>query len=166
MYRLVSDFLHDWSHESEATMKIFNTLTDETLEQRVTPGGRSIKQIAWHIAISLPEMMSKAGLTMGPFVEKAPPDLTAAIIKSSYEIDSKKVADEVKEKWNDKALAEEVNMYGQMWSRGTVLAVLVNHQIHHRAQLTVLMRQAGLSVPGIYGPAKEEWAQMGMPPQE
>jgi hypothetical protein len=25
------------------------------------------------------------------------------------------------------------------------------------------MRQAGLVVPGIYGPAREEWAKMGMP---
>jgi hypothetical protein len=25
------------------------------------------------------------------------------------------------------------------------------------------MRQAGLKVPGIYGPAREDWASMGMP---
>jgi len=25
------------------------------------------------------------------------------------------------------------------------------------------MRQAGLKVPGIYGPAREEWAQYGLP---
>ena len=28
--------------------------------------------------------------------------------------------------------------------------------------MTVLMRQAGLTVPGVYGPAKEEWATAGM----
>jgi hypothetical protein len=28
--------------------------------------------------------------------------------------------------------------------------------------MTVLMRQAGLKVPGVYGPAREEWAGMGM----
>ncbi len=28
--------------------------------------------------------------------------------------------------------------------------------------MTVLMRQAGLTVPGIYGPSKEEWANLGM----
>lgn len=28
--------------------------------------------------------------------------------------------------------------------------------------MTVLMRQAGLVVPGIYGPSKEEWANFGM----
>jgi len=29
-----------------------------------------------------------------------------------------------------------------------------------------LMRQAGLKVPGIYGPSKEEWALMGMPARD
>ena len=29
-------------------------------------------------------------------------------------------------------------------------------------QMTVLLRQAGSSVPGVMGPAKEEWTQMGM----
>jgi uncharacterized damage-inducible protein DinB len=57
-------------------------------------------------------------------------------------------------------------MYGQMWVRGKTLGVLVTHQIHHRGQLTVLLRLAGLKVPGVYGPAKEEWAKMGMLVQE
>ena len=30
--------------------------------------------------------------------------------------------------------------------------------------MTVLMRQAGLRVPGIYGPAREDWSGMGMEP--
>jgi uncharacterized damage-inducible protein DinB len=53
-------------------------------------------------------------------------------------------------------------MYGQRWKRGFTLTALVEHQIHHRGQMTVLMRQAGLRVPGIYGPAREDWASMGM----
>jgi uncharacterized damage-inducible protein DinB len=28
--------------------------------------------------------------------------------------------------------------------------------------MTVLMRQAGLRVPGVYGPSQEEWSQFGM----
>ncbi len=35
-----------------------------------------------------------------------------------------------------------------------------------RGQMTVLMRQAVLAVPGIYGPAEEEWAAMRLPPQD
>ena len=32
--------------------------------------------------------------------------------------------------------------------------------------LYVLMRQAGLAVPGVYGPSKEEWGAYGMPAQD
>jgi len=40
------------------------------------------------------------------------------------------------------------------------------HQAHHRGQMTVLMRQAGMKVPGVYGPSKEEWSAFGMEPME
>jgi hypothetical protein len=51
-------------------------------------------------------------------------------------------------------------------TNGSLLLFLLQHQSHHRGQMTVLMRQAGLSVPGIYGPSKEEWARFGMEPQK
>ncbi|MGB5893715.1 MAG: DinB family protein, partial [Ignavibacteriaceae bacterium] len=37
---------------------------------------------------------------------------------------------------------------------------------HHRGQLTVIMRLAGLKVLGVYGPAGEERANMGIKAQE
>ena len=46
-------------------------------------------------------------------------------------------------------------MYGQKWKKKFTLQALILHEIHHRGQITVLMRQAGLRVPGSYGPAKE-----------
>ena len=63
-------------------------------------------------------------------------------------------------------LEKEDTMYGEQWQRKVTLTSLVFHQIHHRAQIEVLMRQAGLRVPGLYGPSKEEWAAMGMTPQD
>jgi uncharacterized damage-inducible protein DinB len=54
-------------------------------------------------------------------------------------------------------------MYGETWKRGQTLLYLMLHNAHHRGQITVLMRQAGLPVVGIYGPAREEWEAMGMP---
>ena len=68
--------------------------------------------------------------------------------------------------WDDATLAVEDDMYGMQWKRGMTLAVLINHEIHHRGQMSVLMRQAGLTVPGVFGPAKEEWAELGAPPPE
>ena len=55
-------------------------------------------------------------------------------------------------------------MYGATWPRSFTLFVLIGHEIHHRGQMTVLMRQAGLKVPGIYGPSYEEWVNYKMQP--
>lgn len=32
--------------------------------------------------------------------------------------------------------------------------------------MMTLMRIAGLPVPDVYGPAREDWAKLGMPAQE
>ena len=53
-------------------------------------------------------------------------------------------------------------MYGEKWMRGVTLRVVTEHEVHHRGQMTILMRQAGLKVPGLFGPAKEEWSEFGM----
>ena len=166
MFRTISDFIDDWAYESSATLKIFNVLTDQSLNQKVTPGGRSLGRLAWHITQSLPNMLNRAGLTIGTEDKSLPVPSNVSIIISEYEKFSKKVSDEVRQNWSDKSLLEEINAFGEKWSKGKVLAALIGHQTHHRAQMTVLMRQAGLKVPGVYGPAKEEWSAMGKPAQE
>ena len=65
--------------------------------------------------------------------------------------------------WKDATLDETDNMYGETWRRGLTLQILLLHQTHHRGQMTVLMRQAGLPVVGMYGPTKEDWTKYGMP---
>ena len=65
-----------------------------------------------------------------------------------------------------KDLTDAIDMYGQKWKKKFILQVLITHQIHHRAQMTVIMRLLNIPVPGIYGPSKEEWTQFGMTPQE
>jgi uncharacterized damage-inducible protein DinB len=34
--------------------------------------------------------------------------------------------------------------------------VVMNHLIHHRAQLTMYLRMAEIPVPGLYGPSADE----------
>jgi alanyl-tRNA synthetase len=57
-------------------------------------------------------------------------------------------------------------MWAASANRVAALDVLIKHQTHHRGQLTIGMRQAGLVTPGMYGPAKEEWTAMGVPAPE
>jgi uncharacterized damage-inducible protein DinB len=164
MIRTISDFLTMWTNESAGTLKVFRTLTDESLKQKVTPEGRSLGFIAWHITTTLGEMTSQAGLPVAAPGEKDPMPAVACAIADAYENGARAVTDAVKANWTDAQLDDEVPMYGESWKKGLVLAALIGHQCHHRGQMTVLMRQAALKVPGVYGPAKEEWANFGMAP--
>jgi uncharacterized damage-inducible protein DinB len=163
MYRTIQDFINDWKYENEATLKVFKNLTDASLNQKITPDSRSLGFLAWHITITLGEMGGKAGLSVGAPPEDSPVPAKASDIVAAYEKAGASVASEIKEKWNDAMLLELIDMYGEKWTRAATLGSLVKHQIHHRAQMTVLMRQAGLKIPGVYGPSREEWAQMEIP---
>ncbi len=164
MIRTISDFLNAWTNESAGTLKVLRTLTDESLKQMVTPEGRSLGFIAWHITTSLGEMTTQAGLPVTAPGDKDPMPDSACAIADAYDNSAQAIANAVKENWTDAQLEDDVPMYGESWKKAFVLAVLIAHQCHHRGQMTVLMRQAGLKVPGIYGPAKEEWALYGMAP--
>ena len=166
MVRRVQDFDKDWGVEYEGTLKVFRNLTDASLGQRVGPEGRTLGRLAWHITQSIPEMMNRTGLEVDASEENAPVPESAAHIVAAYERLGAAVRAQVRERWTDDTLAETRDMYGEPWPIGFTLEVLIRHQTHHRGQMTVLMRQAGLTVPGVYGPAREEWVAYGMPPQE
>ncbi len=165
MYRTIEDFIKVWKYESESTAKTLKYLTDSALPTKVTEEGRSLGFLAWHIVITLGEMGGHMGLIVNAPPENSEEPKDAEKIVLAYEIAAMSLEVEVQSKWNDQMLLEVIEMYGEKWRRGDALSALIRHEIHHRAQMTVLMRQAGLKVPGIYGPAKEEWADIGMSAQ-
>ena len=163
MFRRVTDFRKSWEQETESTLKVLGALTDASLGQAVTRDDRTLGRLAWHLATSLAEMMERTGLAIGGPAHEAPPPSSAAVIATAYEAAAKAVASGVSG-WSDATLEIEDEMYGEKWPRALTLQALVVHQAHHRGQMTVLMRQAGLKVPGVYGPSREEWAAFGMTP--
>lgn len=163
MFRKIEDFQKAWSYEAEMTGKALTNLTDDSLSQKVTEDGRTVGFIGWHLAITNGEMLGLVGLTIdAPAVDSECPT-SAAEIAAAYERSGKSVGEEVGKNWTDDTLLQEDEMYGETWSRGMTLFYLIAHQAHHRGQMTVLMRQAGVPVPGVYGPSKEEWAAFGAP---
>jgi uncharacterized damage-inducible protein DinB len=151
-----------WKTEMEGTLRLFRQLTDNSLAQAVTAGNRTLGRIAWHITTTIPEMMGRTGLDLAGVDPNAPIPSTAKDIVLAYEMVSARLLEKVMAEWSDATLAVTDNLYGEMWTRGFTLTVLLHHQIHHRGQMTILMRQAGLKVPGIYGPSQEEWATYNM----
>jgi uncharacterized damage-inducible protein DinB len=166
MYSKVTEFIEDWEYESESTLRVFEQLTDDSLNKKFNDNVRTPGRLAWHIVTTLGEMVQRTGLKFDATPEDATLPSTVKEIRDEYKRSSDGMINAVKKEWKDESLLEEVNLYGQNWKKGKVLSVLVNHQTHHRGQLTVIMRFAGLKVPGVYGPAKEEWANMGMEAQE
>ncbi|UOQ44219.1 DinB family protein [Halobacillus salinarum] len=160
MYQTIESFVSEYEHERTLTLNLLTALTDASLSKEVAPGYRTLGSLAWHLVPS-GGILSPTGLRFETTAEQNAP-ASASEIALAYEKTSQSLIDAVKKQWTDAALQESATIYGQEWTKGFTLAVFLKHEIHHRGQLTILMRQAGLPVSGVYGPTKEEWAAMGM----
>ena len=166
MFRAIEDFRKSWQYESEATAKVFDYLTQDSLDKRVTDDGRSLRDLAWHITQTVTEMPGQAGYAVEGARHEQPAPESLKEIQEAYRSAARSCSDVLGSQLSDEKLTETLSMYGQDgWTYGGLLTALISHQAHHRGQMTVLMRQAGLVVPGVYGPAKEEWAAMGLEAQ-
>lgn len=153
MFTAVRHFSRLWAHEAAQTARVFATLTDASLSQRVAEGHRTLGDLAWHVVVSPREIAAHAGLEFAGPTKRQPAPTRAAELHANYVDAAKTLGEAVDDAWTDDMLKAKVPFYGQEIPRGIVLATILHHEIHHRGQMTVLMRQAGLKVPGVYGPA-------------
>jgi len=165
MFNTINEFKQAWESEAQATMKVFDYLSDEGITQKVTPDTRSLGFLGWHLASSLREMPSQIGMKDESPLDPNYEPQNVQEIKEAYS-KANEMLNNFLTTVNDETLKQEFDIYGQKWTAGFLLSALITHQIHHRGQMTVLMRQAGLKVPGIYGPSKEEWGNYGAPAQK
>ncbi|AZN39666.1 DinB family protein [Paenibacillus albus] len=161
MFTSVQDFINDYSRESQGTQKLLDALTDESLKQEVVPGGRTLGFLAWHLVHNDKGMLQVIGIKFKAPAAHSEPPQSAAVIAQTYRETAAAILD-ASAQWSDDKLQESNALFGQTWKNGFTLIQFMKHEVHHRGQLTVLMRQAGLPVAGVYGPSKEEWERMGM----
>ena len=155
MFNRVQDFLRTWEFESAQTARLLDGITDAALSQSVAPGHRTMGELAWHLTTALREIAGKTGLQFHAPEKTAPQPSTAVEIRQNYRGAARNLSKAIADNWSDEDLQQRNDVYGMEWENGTTLMVLLHHQIHHRGQLTVLMRQAGLKLPGIYGPSAD-----------
>lgn len=163
MYRTIEDFISEWNKEAALTQKVLDGLTDVSLQQQVYPEGRTLGRIAWHFVTNIPEYLTEFGVLVDkvPNPEEVP---SAKEMADAFREVSARAADALREQWTDDSLAQIQNAFGRMESNAMILMGLIKHIVHHRGQVTVLMRQAGVPVPAVYGPPKEGWAKLGITP--
>lgn len=160
MFISIEEFITEWKHEAENTEKLLSVLTDDSLDQSIGEDLKSLGELTWHVTSSIKEIISHTGLQFEGPSEKDELPGTAKEILEAYSKVSNALVEAVQSKWNDDSLKEIINAFGFEMPIFALLRMTIQHQTHHRGQMTVLMRQAGLVIPGMYGPSKEEWANI------
>jgi len=149
----VPTFREAFEAESGKTRDLLASLTDDALSQRIAPGVRNLGEVAWHLPQSLGSICGQLGLVIDAPPAPAPAPGTLAELMEAYDRARSDLLVAVGA-WSDEALLDVTDVYGEQWTRGHTLRVLLDHEIHHRGQCVVLMRQAGLEPPPLYGPVK------------
>lgn len=154
MYRKIEDFVEDWEQSAEGTLRVIQAITDDQLDFSIVEGHNSLGWLAWHLVGAAGAFSQFAGLSVDGISQNDPQPKKISNIAATYERISAKLTKEV-QNLTDDSLTEEVSSFVGLTERGRLLRGLIDHQTHHRGQMTVLLRQAGLTVPPIMGPTQE-----------
>jgi uncharacterized damage-inducible protein DinB len=160
--RLVDPLLMELDQEAQTTQRILERVPDNKLTWRPHPKSYSQGQLALHIA-SVPGNVSAAA-AQDTFEA---PNFSQSEPKSRQEIldtFSKGLAS-AKDTLNKMDDARLMSMWS-LTRNGKVLmtiprigflrSILMNHNYHHRGQLSVYLRMLDVPVPSIYGPSADE----------
>lgn len=155
MYRMKEDFLQEWKHASQGTLKVLEALTDDKLEQAIVKEHNTLGWLGWHLANSLSFFGGQVGLKVDAAGQPNDVPSHANEIVAAFSRASEQLQQEV-EKLTDEQFVEAIDSFAGKVPRGSLLRSMIDHQTHHRGQMTVLLRQAGLKVPGVMGPTVED----------
>ena len=156
-------FLSAWDREAESTLKLLRALPATQYDFRPDVGGRSMGELAWHLAEG--DAYMSDGIDAGRFAMDAkPPNIerprTVEALAPGYERIHREAVARIR-KLKPEDLDRSVPFFtGPMLIRDILWGMIISHGIHPRGQLTLMCRLAGGQAPGLYGPNREEMAAM------
>ena len=155
MISKIEHFLGHYAMESEITSRVLAAVTDGALGTEHIAGESNLGDLCYHVAISPTYLLREIGIEMPEFEHHAPAGINCAqFVQIHNDVTAKARAQTANLSPED--LQEVHNVFGQMeMNKGMMLGLILSHEVHHRGQISVLMRQAGLVVPSIYGPNHE-----------
>lgn len=162
MYVTIADFIREWKWEAGLTQKVLEGLTDDSLNQKVYPEGRTLGRIAWHFTTNIPEYLAHFGFKINEVENANDVPTSAKEIAETFKQISSSVIKNIEEQWTDESLKEVQIAFGREETNAQIFMGLIKHIVHHRGQVTILMRQAGIKPFGVYGPPREDWIHLGV----
>jgi uncharacterized damage-inducible protein DinB len=164
---IIEKIIPEYQSECKLTRKTLERVPFEHADWKPHPKSMSMNQLASHIvdsqgwaipACTTDEMHFDPG-TWKPFVAKDSADLL-----KKFDENVKDAVDTMKTV-SDEALFRTWRMIGpggkvfmEMPRIAVIRGMVMNHTIHHRAQLTVYLRLKDVPVPSIYGPSADDSA--------
>ncbi|MEO8573093.1 MAG: DinB family protein [Pyrinomonadaceae bacterium] len=160
--RIADSILMEMDQEAETTRRLFDVIPDDKLSWRPHPKARSLGELAMHIA-TIPA--SVAGIAELDFKEAGtfpvdPEATSRAQLLEVFEESLKKGKQIVNSTDDARAVAE-----WKLTKDGTTLfamprigfwrSILLNHNYHHRGQLSAYLRELDVVLPSIYGPSAD-----------
>lgn len=159
---IAESLLRELEQEAKTTRRVLERVPDDKLEFRPHHKSWTLGQLALHVA-NLPGGIAQLS-TMSP--AQAPnfnqdSAKSAAELVPAFEASLNRARQLLGGATDEELMADWVLMNGseEIW-RVPRLALLrtlmLNHQYHHRGQLTVYLRELNVPVPSIYGPSADE----------
>ncbi len=156
-------FLSTWDREANNTVKLLEALPAEQYDFRPDAGGRSLGELAWHLAEG--DAYMSHGIEAGQFSMGAkPPNIerprTIEALAPGYERVHREAVARIR-KLQPEDLDRSIDFFtGPRSIRDILWDGIILHGIHHRGQLSLMCRLAGGQAPGLYGPNREEVVAM------
>lgn len=155
--------LMEMDQEAETTRRLFEIIPEDKLSWRPHPKARSLGQLALHIA-RIPAGIAELGKPDTAEAPDFPPDpepkSRAEIIEKFAE--SLKHAKEIVGATDDEraqaiwTLTKDGKTLMAIPRIGLWRSIMMNHNYHHRGQLSTYLRELDVVLPSIYGPSADE----------
>ena len=156
-------FLSAWDREAENTLTLLRALPATQYDFRPDAGGRSLGELAWHLAEG--DAYISYGIEKGQFtMEAKPPSIerprSVEALAPGYDRIHREAVARIR-KLKPEDLDRSIPFFtGPSSIRDLLWNAIIAHGIHHRGQLSLMCRLAGGQTPGLYGPNREEVAAM------
>jgi uncharacterized damage-inducible protein DinB len=160
---LVDGLLRELEQEAPATRRVLERVPNEHLAWRPHPKARTLGELALHIATvpgAVAELIASPSPAQAPAFVDPRPASAAELLPALDESLAK--ARRILTGMDDAAFTETWRLMmadRELFAipRAALLrSIMLNHWYHHRGQLTVYLRELGVSIPSIYGPSADE----------
>jgi uncharacterized damage-inducible protein DinB len=141
-------FIGNWNRIHKDTSRVLRAAPDDKLDWRPKEDMFTMRELVGHIpqAELVLVRSALAGSTQKiPFDFSRSAEEIAGAFDTQHEELAREVSNLTHEQWR-----EEVEFHGRRMRRGVLLSFVTEHEIHHRGQLYIYYRLAGIEPPNLH----------------